>query len=659
LAYFGAVTDFGVEKAANLSYERDGKFTFIQTYLIGCTKEKNTHMFEELIHLISCQSEPQKGFTIPRAELAKIIHFKTDAAVQDSIFGKTALAWAIENSDHQSMAIELLKLEHVCHQTEEEGLECLRQNLSSSHELWPWICEAFSKFYDNKPQYWRALRVVVVELVLLSYIPYIMDIYFDITLAISYWKYSRENFEIQELYNCGEDEFFYLCSILYDSIPVDATEFNFPDEYEVTLGIIQPYFTVAFWVAISLLCCTAGFYIFFITFDSSPSWLTLLLSIINEYFGNVHCSKLQRVMGLCLKTLLICVCKLLWPFVFLGRQLLYQASPKRTSSLYQQNLAKSAAIWNNIKIVEYGLESSLQLLLQLWLLRPFLEYIMTRDTIELLTSCGRGLANFLTFEIVPACYIDKALAKILLTIFFLGLGMTKTKKKPGQGLIKVLPMFVSIVAQTVGRMIALINLFKTQIYDSGINITAPFLVLHFLVVLLIKVLFEVKSLRDKTVACCQSQGWRKRIWKMVKFFTSCLSSTIVMIQLGRDKEEGHKKQPTFLSQSAFQVLILFENLFLVVLPYTYQEDFLFNLCSFDSVNFIDVTVVIVAWFIGAVTQGLHYKYCSPSGAQLNGPHASSWCPPAQISCLATFCCKKEVQRIELNGLCQLLCKDNR
>jgi hypothetical protein len=329
------------------------------------------------------------------------------------------------------------------------------------------------------------------------------------------------------------------------------------------------------------------------------------------------------------------------------------ASPK--CSQYKQNLERSTAIWKNIKIVEYGLESSTQLLLQVWLLRPFLPTIMIWDIKELISRCASGLANFFTFEILPACYIEKALAKILLTIFFLSLGISQMKRKPGQDLIKTLPMFVSIFAQTVGRIVAL-NSLVLMPTTLGYYKYALFFGVHFLLVFMIKVLFEVNHLLGRVVACCHSHGWRKHIWKVVKFIASGISSTIVMIHLRSDKEERHKQHPSLLSHSAFQVVIFLENLLLVCLPYIANgRHYLTHDCFPVSSKFNAVCIVIVAWSIGALAQCLHYKFSGPL-SQLNGPHASSW---FQISCLATLCWKRKIQRIEVNGMCQLQCEDNR
>jgi hypothetical protein len=146
LDYFKAIEAFGVEKMAKSNFEKDSEFTFIQTHLIGCAKEKNTQMFGLLMQIICSKQDSHTGLTTPHYGLDKIIHFRTDVNA-DSIFIKTALNWAIENND-KYMVVDLLKLEHDFHQTEEDGLECLRDNLSS-HELLPWIFETYSKFYNK------------------------------------------------------------------------------------------------------------------------------------------------------------------------------------------------------------------------------------------------------------------------------------------------------------------------------------------------------------------------------------------------------------------------------------------------------------------------------------------------------------------------------
>jgi hypothetical protein len=216
------------------------------------------------------------------------------------------------------------------------------------------------------------------------------------------------------------------------------------------------------------------FYVGYISFDSNPKLFS------------------RRIRWPC-KMFLILVGKLLWPIVHFVRRVIYEASPKR--SQHQDVVAKSDAVWNNIKFVEYGLESSIQLFLQLWLLHPFLPTIAAWDMTELVNRYISGLTNFFTFELHPACYVEKVLIKIALSVFSLSLGMSQMMRKPGQSVLSTLPMFVSLVAQTIGRIFA----FKSLVLMStplGYYKYVLFLLFHIMLVLIIKTLFEVHSLKD-------------------------------------------------------------------------------------------------------------------------------------------------------------------
>ncbi|MFO0005210.1 MAG: hypothetical protein ACK559_29190, partial [bacterium] len=67
-----------------------------------------------------------------------------------------------------------------------------------------------------------------------------------------------------------------------------------------------------------------------------------------------------------------------------------------------ENRHQSDETWKNIKAVEYGIESSVQLFLQLWLLKPFLLDISVWSTNDVIVSCVTGVANFVTFDTYPA-----------------------------------------------------------------------------------------------------------------------------------------------------------------------------------------------------------------------------------------------------------------
>jgi hypothetical protein len=191
-------------------------------------------------------------------------------------------------------------------------------------------------------------------------------------------------------------------------------------------------FEIAFTTTCSLIIISMVFYLYSIPDNLIPKcnysmpvimtfWCDLLfINSVLPMVANFLCRKLMEALV-----------KLLWPLIHIWRRMQYLAS-LRSSECIESN-SESDKVWANIKAVEYGVESSLQLLLQLWLLNPFLSDISTWSLKEIIDRCGTGLANFITFDTYPACYIEKALGKILLTIITFSLGVAQMKSyKPGQ-----------------------------------------------------------------------------------------------------------------------------------------------------------------------------------------------------------------------------------
>jgi hypothetical protein len=122
-AYFSAVTSFGIKTIlAKLNQSRTTYIHFLQTHLTACAKEKcYLDLFIELLK--NLYNLTDSGFTVSKDELDKIIHYKVGN--DNSVFQNTALSWAVQNGDLFVM-LELLKLEHHYHTTEEERMKCLQ-----------------------------------------------------------------------------------------------------------------------------------------------------------------------------------------------------------------------------------------------------------------------------------------------------------------------------------------------------------------------------------------------------------------------------------------------------------------------------------------------------------------------------------------------------
>jgi hypothetical protein len=331
------------------------------------------------------------------------LHFTTTTTTPprtSAVFCKTALNWANENND-RFMALELLKLERGIHPTEVEGLECLRAHLSSD-ALLPWIIESYGKFYDQPGtvRWCEAFLTVFTALVLLSYLPFIIDIYSDANLVLSYGRFAfgSEHLNLSELLSCGATQ---LNSSCYDQtgsdhpLPPVLTVFanaSYDDFDAIDAGFpqsgsdenIRHMFEVAYWTTTASIFVSSVFYIFCVAFDASPSFIAGVperIALWGRKRGWSECS--LTWLGWLARVSLTVVCKLFWPLVHIGRRLRYQAAVKRSE--HKATRVSSDEAWFSIKTVEHGIEASLQLFLQLWLLRPFLPGITAWDSTELVT----------------------------------------------------------------------------------------------------------------------------------------------------------------------------------------------------------------------------------------------------------------------------------
>jgi hypothetical protein len=224
--------------------------------------------------------------------------------------------------------------------------------------------------------------------IVFAYIPFILDIYFDVKLAKMYYKYSNEQLNISELWTCGDIE---LNSSCYRRTGPENPVSHWDQQTEPQTLFsedIQQSFHLAYWVTGLLLCFTFSTYIYSVylhikfTIPIDGQMLRIIGACSNVYwpvlwFTIAALSLFIRITGI-----------LIWPLVHWYWRFKYEASINR--SQYKDILTISDSVWNNIKIAEYGLESSLQLLLQLWLLRPFLFNIASWDLTELCSRCVSG-----------------------------------------------------------------------------------------------------------------------------------------------------------------------------------------------------------------------------------------------------------------------------
>jgi hypothetical protein len=642
--YFNALEKYGITAVVS-NFQKEKQFKknviFLGTHLMVFTLINNLRLFIDLTQIL---------FTFSKEDLAPIMHFKP---IQNlSMFRKTAFTSALEDKNHL-MVTQLLNLERRIHDTKEEGLLCLRTSVKNEALLLPWK-DAFGDLYD-KEWYIRwpsALWTVTKDLLLLAFLPYVLDVYSDIIMVNDFSGFAFRNVTFtgnEMLTSSGSQLNSCIKNITHDM----SDQVHEADRFQ---------FVVSYWVTLTAVILSFMFYVCSTVFNYEPIVVNLVLDrFYNERNWN---ESLKRLVGLCLGVCLALPIALLWPFWHI-----YCSLKCKASGELMDQVTKSTKVWNNIMAVEHGFESGPQLLLQLWLLGPFLLTIADWSYTDLALSCVAGIVNFITFNSFPARYVDKALGKICIAVFSLCLGeATMRTKKPGldANLVNAIPIFVSILVQTVARIYAVTSLILF-VHSGGYSKYAILLFLHCCIVFLIKIFCEtsIKAKPLPTISYIKGMGKKKfkwsSFWSLFKFIISVLSSTIVMIHLDEEdrlltkmdqpsavkgQPAGVKGQPDavedprpaeedplfigegqaasqeddpaieegwlvegraqltrrsrLFSHALFFLLMLVENLVLVLLPYLLPHYYPPLDCYTAGSRLHAVIVVAILWFVGRV-----------------------------------------------------------
>lgn len=378
----------------------------------------------------------------------------------------------------------------------------------------------------------------IAMLLLVSYLPIIYDLYSDVNLAFEYQKNAHSSFNTSELLTCAPNPL----SINF------KTTCNWTREYSELLDetTIKNRFETVYWMTILTISISIFIYIYEVWCHSSPriikSWIetlkkNLLVWSLDERFS-------QMILKI-VEFSLILFFKICWPFVHVYQTFRYEAADKKV--MEKERYKESDGAWKIIKAVEHHIESNAQLIFQFYLLNSFFPLLDTWTLKEWIIRSTKGIGNFFTFNTFPACYIEKAIGKIFMTVFFSSLSATYQKENKN-GLGAYIFIFGSIYTQHVGRLLTIKILFQMTSQHEELNILSC-LILHFLAVTIIK-----KTSHEKSENNLRNS----------RFWLSVLSSTMVMVQMKDQRAEPERNKKSFYSHARFFTLILAGKTFLII-----------------------------------------------------------------------------------------------
>ena len=528
---------------------------------------------------------------------------------EDETFRKTPLQWAVENHDEFSL-IELLRKEREYHEDKEDGLYCLKYQLTNDLNLNLAISQ-FDGLYEKSACDKRLEVLPILIPLLISFVLYCTDVRYDITLSIQYRNLSQT----------------------VTSVPANDTvcfhRTTTPEMYGFAF-----MWTIAF-------ACSSVVVASFIFMASKT-----LRPLCNNLWRR---SRLRFALML---PLLLC------PPLFLFAVYLVYAYRHGTSSKKSKerdNLELAEFLWTIVDIVEAGFEASGEIILQVWLLGPNILDIKDMGISELISGI-----LFLEDSTVTQKSIGVIIIAVLSIVYCVGECYRVQKREAVNMFFDIIPIYISFLLQVVARIIAFSMFFSTSISANpdGHQGTYIFLALHISAVFLIKLRFSRHWRSDKI------KKGRYEIAVMVfTDFASAVCSCLVYCDIRpmsierrkrvEDEEgttgpvedivakakEDHKLNTTFFTHFYFLLLVFVENIILTCWPHITNDDCVVDVTSLTALLFVVITLTVVSGLCNI----FYYKVSGHPWAALNGIPVKMRFREIQSRTLDFFhlgCCKK-------------------
>ena len=567
-----------------------------------------------------------------------IIHY-VDQSHPVKTFHKTGLAWANENDDPIT-ASDLIHLEYSHHTEKDEGIRCIKKQLTNDTLLF-WITRTFSRFYPTpKRKKWCQAFLVSVLQIGLSYYLFYMDIISDYELALDYYNAhtNTSNYNHQML-QCARDD--NKTSALPHTPPrLGALCFSlseaFSDKNYFVAMVLIIFTTILFSLLVPVIC------IFFF-FDANNITFMKKYRKSEDPHDKTEKSISKKMLQLgisFLNFLLKILVEILWLFFHFYEKIRYEAA--KNKSRRREKLIEFDRIGFMVKTIKYGIKATIQLMIVLYFLIPYYDEILDWDLQVALQNVANGLLHFITGGDHEVCLLDKVIGKLAFNVINLTVSLTLLKYlKYGMSRLEqvgnFLPLLISHLLQIVARVLVISVLFVTAedlfgLEDKGLAIGLFFLI-HFLLLLVIKLTFEVGGMPRCNI--------RTSLFSSVKFWLRFLinwvSSSLVYVwptEYGSNPRNNIDEHNTAVPQIMYQILVLIEHLILVNYPLTRVA----TDCVYRD------TYIMFSWLVPSMWLGsnlflvLHYTSCHTWSA-INGP---SWGAGGEVVAVVTthVCCSQ-------------------
>jgi hypothetical protein len=559
--YLEAIRSIGVYEIMKSTDHIRSIEEFLANLLVSAAKYNEKNVVSEICSLLLDKNHSSLKHLKEKESLKvkSILHFK-------DYDDKPAIFYA--NINNQLLtALDLLYVEKSVHEENRNGaMKCLRQN-AGYFGLDQWMLDSYKLIHPSGKWSRRFTAMLMVFFqIMISFFFFFTDWYSDISLCHQYWGIAFDKELNHENATCQKSDNLLSCS------------------YQSAADLRATYTQAFIIMLITIIISSSAFFI--VAFQHSP------IDFIKNLKSN-HCGEGYKKYIVQLVIWFIqFFSKIMWPFTYLIRAFNDRVETDKRGENHQ--LYESKTTWVFLKSIENGLEGSIQMFLQLYLLKPYVSYLTTMPFSQVIQQ---GIGSILNFSdsLCDGKNVNIALGKLFLSILSLAHGSSSRRtSKTGITLgqtIKNLVLWLSFICLTLARTIAIFSLVTLEYPLSGI---ACFISIHLIMMPLVFIdghgkLWEISKTNSKKPSL-------QRLKNIGKLMLTCLASHTLVINF-QSQDGGNQ---TFWIQLKFQLIILIENFGLLLLPLLQPNLFPDKDCYKSSWDIVIFTNGL--WMVGICLQ---------------------------------------------------------
>ncbi len=543
--YLEHVIEIGIPKILNKKSSRTEIAEFLGYLLVLSSKNRINSLVTEISNLVTEKEHGKlKGYGKEQDEQSfvevvyKIVHYP-----DEDKDGHTAL-YFVNKTNNLKNGIELLYNEKNAHNDRSEALKCIRSN-AGTFRLDSWLLNTYMKQVHPKIGFGSnaSAFIAVILQIFLSIIFFASDFFTDILLCKHYWTMAYDTSNAMNNSMCKIKNDYETCLLNQKWLNSSMIK---TDDISLLVEIVE-----------NVNCTKSRTWISCIDIDIKktqdqykPAFCIMLLTIIisfSSYIWIAYKTKIN-VEGSCLKKVLL---KPFWPLIYMKEEYVLRKNPEVE---LEDSLKGMESSWKLLKATENGIENYIQFFIQLFLLAPYISFLLTLPIKELFWM---GVGNLIGIFSPPESLCGgnggyTALGKLFLSIISLSYGTSSRQAaRRGQTLgqtFKNLVLFLSYFFLCCARII---SIFSILALDNPVLPALLFGSIHFALVLVTQV--KTKQFTGEDVK------------ELFPCLLTCIASHTVCINF------HEKKTPTFNKQLLFHSVVMVENIILLMIPLLWPD----------------------------------------------------------------------------------------